>query len=57
MTSRSHPDAPKVTSIHDAEGRLLRRTWPDGAVAESIELEELKRLWEGRDIRAAPRRQ
>ena len=45
LTSQARGDAPKVVSIHDAAGRLRRRTWPNGAVAEATELEALQRRW------------
>ena len=50
LTSRSKSDAPRIVSIYNKAGDLVRRTLPDGSVSEPIELDDLNRLWRSKGI-------
>jgi hypothetical protein len=45
LTSQARGDMPKVVSIFDRAGGLIRRTWATGQVSEPIELDALHALW------------
>jgi hypothetical protein len=46
-----HPDDPNpIVQRFDREGRLLKRVDADGTITESIEAEDLRRLWERRRL-------
>ena len=45
LTTRPRADDARTTTIFSTEGRLIRRTHPDGSVAEPITAENLRALW------------
>jgi hypothetical protein len=55
LTSQSRPNVAKIVSEFDAGGRLVRRTWPGGPVAEPIDVDDLHELWKRKGLPTGPR--
>lgn len=49
-TTQQSENSPSMTTVLDAEGRLVRRNMPDGTVMEPMEVERLRRLWKDKKL-------
>lgn len=50
LTTRMGTAGEPLVSTYDTHGLLIRREHPDGAVTEPIELSELRRLWQRKNL-------
>jgi len=50
LTTRMGDAGTSMVSTYSADGQLIRRQHPDGAVTEPIELPELRQLWKRRGL-------
>lgn len=51
LTSRFNTQSPPVTAEFDRDGKLVKRTRPDGSVSVPITVAELRRLWSAKGLK------